>query len=45
MQVWKYNDKCYLNVSDKNVTEHAVDKSKAGGEIEVVSFIKDMHYI
>ena len=45
MPVWKYNDKCYLKVNDKNVIDPAVDKSKTDGDIEIIIFTKDMLYI
>ena len=42
MPVWKYNGNCYLKTNDKKVTEYAIDKSKAEGEIGVISFTEDM---
>ena len=45
MPIWKYNDKCYLTVNDKRVTDYAVDKYKTDGDIEVINFTKDMPYI
>ena len=45
MPVWKYNDKCYLKVNDTRVTDYAVDKSKADGNVEVIIFTKDTPYI
>ena len=45
MPVWKYNDKCYLRINVKKVTDYAVDKSKTDGDIEVISFTKDMPYV
>ena len=45
MPVWKYNEKCYLNVNDKRVIDYAVDKFKAEGNIEVINVTKDMPYI
>ena len=47
MPVWKYNDKCYLRVIGKKVTEYRVDVSNETpeGKIEVFSFTKDMPYI
>ena len=34
MQVWKYNEKCYLKINDKKVTGYAVEKYKTDGGIE-----------
>ena len=45
MPVWKYNGKCYINMNDTQVTDYAVDKSKADGDIEVIIFTKYMPYI
>ena len=45
MLVWKYNDACCLNINDEQVSEYAVEVSKTDGEIEVISFTKDMPYI
>ena len=45
MPVWRYNDKCYPKANDKSVSGYAVDKSKTDGDIEVISFTKDMPYI
>ena len=45
MQVWKYNDKCYLKINDKNDTDYAGDKSKTDGDIEINNFTKYMPYI
>ena len=41
MPVWKYNEKCYLRVNDKHVTDYAVGKSKTDGDVEVINFTKD----
>ena len=45
MPVWKYNERCCLKISYKQVIDYAVGKSKTEGDIEVVSFTKDMPYI
>ena len=45
MPIWKYNDKCYLTVNDKRVTDYAVDKYKTDGDIEVINLTKYMPYI
>ena len=45
MPAWKYNAKCYLRINDKKITDYAVDKANTGGDIEVISFTKDMPYI
>ena len=47
MSIWRYNDKCCLNINEHIVTEYRVDVSKAtpGGKIDLCSFTKDMPYI
>ena len=45
MPVWKQNDKCYIKVNDKKVTDYAIDKPKTDGDIEVINFTKCMPYI
>ena len=45
MPIRKYNGKCYLKVNDKQMIDYAVDKSKTEGDIEVITFTKDMPYI
>ena len=48
MQVWKYNDKCYLREMIKKVIEYRVDSSNviSEGKIELFSFYKRyaLHY-
>ena len=44
MPVWKYNDKCYMKTSGKQVIDYAGDKSKTDGDIEIINFTTDMPY-
>ena len=47
MPVCNYNDKCYLRINEKKVTEYRVDVSNETpeGKIELFSFTKYMPYI
>ena len=47
MPVWKYNDKHYLRISDKEVIAYIVDLSNVipEGIFKLLSFTKDMPYI
>lgn len=45
MPIWKYNDKCHLEIDQANVDQYATDQPNKtqDGEIDTVEFQKNIH--